>query len=264
MWTNFHVGIPHRRDAGRDDVQLLYMSSANFTQYYSSLDDSGPLGMGINDNGLLGNYKPSIYTGNVNQWPDFYTFPGGTGWLSSASTPKIAYYYPGSPTNRCANVPDVPNAFPTDPYHPAYQMFSLVPADFRDGRWDTASIVKLQYQKNIGSAAYARVFGYTFYSNTNRASPNGWGNNVTLGVTNYQYEVDSHTGGLEMQLADQISGDHLLEGMVCYITSTTLRYYNQNYYNTQSQQVSNFTDGSECFATYNSAKYHVGDPAPCN
>ena len=262
--TNFHVGIPHLRDAGRDDVQLLFMSSANYTQYYSSLDDAGPLGMGINDNGLLGTYKPSIYTGNVNQWPDYYTFPSGTGWLDAASTPKIAYYYPGSPTDRCANVTGVPNACPTDPYHPAYQMYSLVPADVRDGRWDTASIVKLQYQKNVGSTAYARIFGYTFYSNTNRASPNGWGNNVTLGVTNYQYEVDSHTGGLEVQLADQISGDHLLEGMVSYITSNTLRYYNQNYYNTPSQQVSNFTDGSECFATYNSARYHVGDPAPCN
>ena len=122
----------------------------------------------------------------------------------------------------------------------------------------------MQYQKNIGSNAYARLFGYTFYSNTNRASPNGWGDNVTLGVTNYQYEVDSHTGGLELQLADQLSGAHLLEGMVSYITSNTLRYYNQNYYNSGSQQVSNFTNGEDCYATYTSARYHVGDLAPCN
>ena len=47
--ANFHVGIPHHNDAGRDDVQLLYMSSANFTQDYSSLDDSGPLGLGIQE-----------------------------------------------------------------------------------------------------------------------------------------------------------------------------------------------------------------------
>ncbi len=40
--ANFHIGIPHRHDAGRDDVQLLYMSSANFTQDYSSVDDAGP------------------------------------------------------------------------------------------------------------------------------------------------------------------------------------------------------------------------------
>ena len=259
--ANLHVGIPHRHDAGRDDVQLLYMSSANFTQYYSSLDDAGPLGLGIENDGLLASH-PDFYAGNINQWPDYYTFPSNTRWLAPASTPPIAYYYPGSPAGRCANVTDVPNACPLNGR--GYQIASLVPADVRDARWDISSIAKLQYQKNLGSTAYVRLFGYTFYSNTNRASPNGWGNNVTLGVTNYQYEVDSHTGGLELQLADQLSGEHLLEGMVSYITSNTLRYYNQNYDNDGSQQVSNFTNGSDCYATYTSSRYHIGDLAPCN
>ncbi|MGA8325214.1 MAG: TonB-dependent receptor [Candidatus Cybelea sp.] len=248
--ANFHIGVPHRHDPGRDDVQLLYMSSANFSQDYSSLDDAGPLGTGI------------VNQGNPNQWPDFYTFPGGTRWLASASTPKIAYYYPGSPTDRCANVTGVPNACPNNAQ--GNQILSLVPANFRDGRWDTASIVKLQYQKNIGSAAYVRLFGYTFYSNTNRATPNGWGDNETLGVTNYQYTVGAHTAGLELQFADQLSSAHLLEGMVSYITANTLRYYNQNYNNGSGQQVSNLTNGTDCFATHNSPRYHVGDPAPCN
>jgi hypothetical protein len=238
--ANFHIGVPHRHDPGRDDVQLLYMSSANFSQDYSSLDDAGPLGTGI------------VNQGNPNQWPDFYTFPGGTRWLASASTPKIAYYYPGSPTDRCANVTGVPNACPNNAQ--GDQILSLVPANFRDGRWDTASIVKLQYQKNIGSAAYVRLFGYTFYSNTNRATPNGWGDNETLGVTNYQYMVGAHTAGLELQFADQLSSAHLLEGMVSYITANTLRYYNQNYNNGSGQQVSNFTNGTDCFATHNSPK----------
>jgi Carboxypeptidase regulatory-like domain/TonB dependent receptor len=248
--ANFHIGVPHRHDPGRDDVQLLYMSSANFEQDYSSLDDAGPLGQGI------------VNTGYANQWPDFYTFPGGTPWLASASTPKIAYYYPGSPTDRCANVAGVPNACPSNAQ--GNQIYSLVPADFRDGRWDTASITKLQYQKNIGSTAYIRLFGYTFYSNTNRATPNGWGDNETLGVTNYQYVVGAHTGGLELQLADQLSSAHLLEGMVSYITSNTLRYYNENYFNGSDQQVSNFTNGTECFATHNSPRYQLGESAPCN
>ena len=52
--------------------------------------------------------------------------------------------------------------------------------------------------------------------------------------------------------------------MVSYITANTLRYYNQNYNNGSGQQVSNFTNGTDCFATHNSPKYHVGDPAPCN
>ena len=268
--ANVHVGVPHRHDAGRDDVQLLYMSSANYTQYYSSLNDAGALGLGIENDGVSGQphflrcKPPDFYCGNINQWPDFYTFPSDTAWLAPASIPPVAYYYPGSPTDRCANVTGVPNACPLNAG--GYQIASLVPANFRDARWDTASIAKLQYQKNLGSSAYVRLFGYTFYSNTNRATPNGYGNNETLGVTNYQYEVDAHTAGLEMQFADQLSGEHLLEGTVSYLTSNTLRYYNYNYYNSGSQQVSNFTNGSQCFAmdSYYSTQYQLGYPAPCN
>ncbi|MBV9233994.1 MAG: carboxypeptidase regulatory-like domain-containing protein, partial [Candidatus Eremiobacteraeota bacterium] len=64
--ANFHVGLPHRSDAGRDDVQLLYMSSANFMQDYSSVNDAGPLALGI------------INAGYQNNWPDAYTYPGNT------------------------------------------------------------------------------------------------------------------------------------------------------------------------------------------
>jgi hypothetical protein len=263
---NFHVGIPHRADAGRDDVQLLYMSSANFQQDYSSLSDAGALGLGIANDGLLGS-SPDLYGGNINQWPDVYTYPGSTKWLAPASTKPIPYYYPGSPSGRCANVSplgwtNVPNTCPINAN--GNQIAALIPNDYRDGRWDTASIGKLQYQKNLGSTAYVRLFGYVFYSNTNRATANGWGSNTSLGVTNYQYEVDAHTSGLELQFADQLSGEHLLSGMVSYITSNTLRYFNHNYLNGSSSQVSSFTNGSECFATHDSAKYQVGAPAPCN
>jgi Carboxypeptidase regulatory-like domain len=259
--ANLHVGIPHKYDLGRDDVQLLYMSSANFTQFYSSVDDAGPLGLGLVDDGTLLS-PPDFYAGNTNQWPDFYTYPGGTSWLASASTPPIAYYYPGSPEGRCANVVGVPGACPIDAL--GYQETVQIPNNYRDGRWDTANIAKLQYQKNIGSSAYVRLFGYTFYSTTNRASANGWGSNVSLGVTNYQYEIGAHTRGLELQFADQLSGAHLLSGMVSYLTSNTLRYFNDNYFNTSSQQISNFTNGSTCFATYTDEKIAPGDPAPCN
>jgi hypothetical protein len=264
--ANFHIGIPHRNDAGRDDIQALYMSSANFTQDYSSLNDAGPLGLGIVNDGLLLKH-PDFFAGDTNQWPDYYTYPANTRWLAPASVRPIPYMYPGSPQGRCANVypldwTNVPNTCPLNAQ--GYQEQIQIPGDYRDGRWDTASIAKLQYQKNIGSTAYVRLFGYTFYSNTNRATANGWGNNVSLGVSNYQYEVDSHTAGLELQFADQIGGEHLVSGMVSYLTSNTLRYYNRNYFNDDREQVSNFTDGSQCFATYTSPRYSLGDPAPCN
>jgi hypothetical protein len=247
---NVHLGVPHRHDAGRDDIQLLYMDSANFEHYYSSVNDAGPLGIGL------------VKAGSPNNWPDFYTYPASTAWLAPASTPKIAYYYPGSPTGRCANVTGVPNACPSN-------QLAEIPNNFRDGSWDTASIVKLQYQKNIGSNAYLRLFGYSFYSYTNKATPNGYGQNPSFGTLNYQYEVDSHTRGAELQFADQVSGTNLIEGMGSYLTSSTLRYYNYNYNNGPFQQVSNFTNGTQCFATnpaYSSSASSAaaGDPAPCN
>lgn len=263
--ANVHFGIPHRFDAGRDDVQLLYMSSANFTQFYSSVDDAAGLGYGLVHDGSLG-HPPDFYAGNTNQWPDFYTFPGSTQWLAPASTAPIAYYYPGSPTGRCANVTGVASSCPINPE--GYQKTVQVPDDYRDGRWDTASILKAQYQKDIGSNAYVRLFGYSFYSYTSRASANGYGNNTSLGVLSYQYEVGSHTRGLEAQFADQLSSQHLLSGMLSYLTSDTLRYNNDNYFNTSSQQVSNFTNGTTCFADatsyYGSGSYQLGQPEPCN
>jgi hypothetical protein len=261
---NVHVGIPHRNDAGRDDVQMLYMSSSNFTQYYSSVDDAGPLGVGLINDGLVGIYSSynDFYGGNTNQWPDAYTFPGNTRWLAPASTPAIAYYYPSSPANRCANVTNVAGSCPLDAS--GLQETVQVPNNYRDPRWDNANIVKLQYQKNIGTNAYVRLFGYTFYSNTLEGTANGWGFNPAFGVSNYQYQVFSHTRGLELQFADQISPQHLVTGMLSYLTSNTERYFNHNYLNGGSQQISNFTNGVDCYATKTTPAYNVGDIAPCN
>ena len=91
--ANMHFGIPHKRDGGRDDVQVLYTSSAQYRQYYA----------GVNDGGL------QLYNGLLAQddisrpahWPDYYTYPGGTQFLAPATTAPIAYLFPGSPTNRC-------------------------------------------------------------------------------------------------------------------------------------------------------------------
>ena len=259
---NVHVGIPHRHDSGRDDVQLLYMSSATFTQYYSSVDDAGPLGLGIVNYGVNFHHG-DFYAGPfTNQWGDYYTYPGGTKWLAPASTAPIAYLYPGSPTGRCANQPGVPGACPFNAA--GYQETVQIPNDYRDGRWDTANIFKLQYQKNIGSNAYLRLYGYTFYSNTDRGTANGWGSAYAFGVSNYQYQVDSHTRGLSLQFADQVSSTNLVNASLSYMTSNTLRYYNHNYDNTGSLPVSNFTDGNICYSTKNTKRYPIGHPAPCN
>ncbi|MGA8532602.1 MAG: TonB-dependent receptor [Candidatus Tumulicola sp.] len=243
---NFHIGIPHKGDAGRDDIQMLYTSSAQYRQFYSGVDDGGlQLTTGLYNNDWIS--RPP-------HWPDYYTYPGGTQFLAPANAAPIAYLFPGSPTNRCANVSGVPNACPDGTY-------ALLPNDYRDARWDTASIFKLQYQKNFGSSAYLRLFGYTFYSNTNRSGASRRGIGSGYGVENYDYEVDGHTRGLQMDFGDQINSTNLITSNVNYITSTTLRINNDNYLNTSGQQVSNLTNGKYCYAFAGPDK---GQRAPCN
>ncbi len=266
--ANLHFAIPHQSDAGRDDIQLLYTNSAQFRQYYTGVNDAGP---NVISDLIYANENLNITGIHQPHWPDYLTYPGGTAFLAPATTSPIAYLFPGSPTNRCSNVlsPFVRGAPPV-PGVCADGSFSALPPDYRDGRWDQASIVKLQYQKNFGSTAYLRLFGYTFYSNTNRsgAARRGIGSGFT--GTNYDYEVDSHTRGAQLQFADQLSDRNQISAMLNYVTATTLRYNGTNYLNTAGQQVSNLTNGSQCFAAFTGTgdngidNYNAGDRAPCN
>lgn len=260
--ANFHFGIPHHHDSGRDDVQLLITNSAQFRQYYTGPNDAGlPF---INALVSVGDLRPP-------HWGDFLTFPSGTQFLGPATTAPVAYPFPGSPQNRCFNVisPFVKNA-PAVPGACAPGTYSALPNDYRDGRWDQASIMKLQYQKNFGSRAYFRAFGYTFYSNTNRSGASRRGIGSGFGGTNFDYEVNSHSRGFQLQFADQISGTNQISANFNYVTSNTNRFNNGNYNNTANQQISNLTNGTQCFAyTAGTADngvdvFALGAPAPCN
>ncbi|MBC5806668.1 MAG: hypothetical protein DLM53_04920 [Candidatus Eremiobacter antarcticus] len=254
---NFHFGIPHRYDNGRDDVQLLYTSSSQYRQYYSGVNDAGrTLVQGLVDQGDIS--QP--------HWPDFFTYPGGTSFLAPADIQPIAYLFPGSPSNRCNNSDTrvtVPGQCPDG-------VVSKLPADYRDARWDTANILKLQYQRNINDNSYFRIFGYTFYSNTNRSGASRRGIGSGFGATNFDYEVDTHTRGVQAQYVQQISDKNQITAALGYVTAATLRANNLNNFNTRNQQVSNLTNGSQCFATSDGTgdngfdSYAAGDPAPCN
>jgi Carboxypeptidase regulatory-like domain/TonB dependent receptor len=253
--ANFHFGIPHKKDGGKDDVQILYTTSAEFRQYYSSVNDAGaPLVNGLLQQGDLDGPP---------HWPDYYTYPGGTQFLAPSSTPKIAYQFPGSPTNRCSNVAGVASSCPDG-------TVSALPDDYRDGRWDTASILKLQYQKNFGSSAYLRVFGYTFYSDTNRSGATRRGIGSGFGAQNYDYEVDGHTRGAQMDFGDQINSNNQINASVNYIKSSALRDNNYNYDNGPYQQTTNLTNGTLCYAFHSGLAangidhFNAGQEAPCN
>ncbi len=265
--ANFHFGIPHKRDGGRDDVQLLYTSSAQYRQYYSGVNDAGPQLI----QNLLNSTNVPFSTVSPPHWPDYVTLASGTAFMSPAGSAQVVpYYFPGSPTQRCANVlPYIPGACPTGTVAP-------LPNDYRDARWDTASIFKLQYQKNIGSNAYIRLYGYTFYSNTNRSGASRRGIGSGFGATNYDYEVNSHTRGAELQFADQINANHQLTGTLNYVTAKTFRTNNFNYFNNADTAanggtaISNLTDGRFCYAWQDGTADNGVDPivagqrAPCN
>ena len=69
--ANFHFGIPHKHDAGRDDVQVLYNDIALQSQFYSSLNDIGPNLITQLNQVATGKTVPQF-------WADFVTWPGGT------------------------------------------------------------------------------------------------------------------------------------------------------------------------------------------
>ncbi len=273
--ANLHFAIPHKSDAGRDDLQLLFTNSAQLRQYYSSPNDVSPFmntlaNVPPGDSSGYGPAGPYLYPAPM--WPDYYTLPSSASFLQPANVPVLGYAFPGSPTDRCYNtdwIAGQDSAAPAPivvPNQCAPGSYSSLPNDYRDGRWDQASIVKVQYQKNMGSRAFLRLFGYTFYSNTNRSGAaqqgiTGQYGSMNVGATNYDYEVDAHTRGVQLQFADQLTDTNQILATANYVTSTTLRYYNFNNYNvggaptndytgSGGQMVSNLTNGTQCFAGY--------------
>ncbi|MBV9718179.1 MAG: TonB-dependent receptor [Candidatus Eremiobacteraeota bacterium] len=277
---NMHVGIPHRHDAGRDDIQMLYNVTSIHSAFYSSANDIGPnLVQQLN---ALNVYRSCRFPNSSacaahvadappEIWGDFVTWPSGTQFgENAADVSAVPYFAPSSPGNRCANVNPtvlagpavIPGACPGG-------VFADVPADARDAFWNNASIVKLQYQHNIGSNAYFRLYGYTFYSDWLQTSPLSEASGLYgFGVTSYDYELESHTRGLAFTYANQLNSQHLLTFDANYTTASTNRYNNTNYNNTLGTDATNLTNGTQCFAytsgSFEHESYQAGQPAPCN
>ena len=284
--VNLHFGLPHKYDAGRDDVQLLFDDFGYQSVYGDSLNDNGGLAYlnnGFNGWGGANGYanaifgvSPDSYTGGTGPYAntcafqavfaafgygytcasgptylpynDTMIFAGGTTFGQDASTAKaVPYYQPGSNLNRLPN--------------------SYVPADLRDALWNNGSVVKVQYQKNFSSSAYARVMGYTFYSDWLQTSPNSAGAGLTAwlpgavgaGNPSPDYELSTHSRGVTAILGDQIGAHNLLTLTANYTTGTAARMNNQFY--AAPSRVTNLTNGDPnnpiCY------DYRTGAPASC-
>jgi hypothetical protein len=226
--ANFHFAIPHHNDSGRDDVQLLYDVSFLKTTFPEAMSDwnyaipdvtngsatiAGTTFPNCGPNGI-GSYTGTpcaILPGLTQNWFDteVYNGPLGTS-LTGANLGSVApYFQPGSPTNR--------------PFG------AQAPLQNRDFYSNNSSIWKLQYQKNFGSSAYARVYAYTFYSDWLQQALSGATlSNFIVGSVSPDYGVITHTTGIVGQLAAQLS-QHLLTLSGGYTRASTIRW-NDNWY----------------------------------
>ncbi|MDQ6931516.1 MAG: TonB-dependent receptor, partial [Candidatus Eremiobacteraeota bacterium] len=213
--ANLHFGLPHKRDGGRDDIQMLYVTGNIFTNYFSSANQ---LGIGT---------TPSLFT-------DANTANGGgyyTGALLQApdnSAFKSALL-PSSPTQRDPN--------------------SLIPVNQQDGGSNGYSVAKLQYQKNINPHSYLRAIGYGEYTNWFLNGPNSAFQ--LFGATLADYEVVGHIYGGNLSYSNALSEKNLVTVSASYSTQK-LQTYNATFDTVLSSAPQLLVENTGQFGNYNS------------
>ncbi len=201
--VNLHFGIPHHNDSGRDDVQLLWDSGMLLNGFYEAVNDI-PGGNAA--------FSPNSDDPGPISYIDSYQWNGPVGTLLPANPSQYVspYLYPASP-------PHAPNSLNVNPNQ-------------RDSIFNNQEIVKLQYQKNFGSDAYLRLYGYTYYSDWLQTGP-------VCAYLNYNcfvspdYELSSHTRGASATFADQLNAQHLLTIEGNYTTADSIRDNNTQMFN---------------------------------
>jgi hypothetical protein len=185
--ANIHIGIPHKKDGMRDDIQLLFLTSEVTLGYNSSQLDFGP--SIANQLGQLTWDDSHIYTGALMAPPD--------------PSKVVPYLFPSSPTQRTAGAP--------------------LPASLRDTNDNGVSVTKLQYQRNFSSSAYMRLYGYMLYSNWFIWGPNTAAQPY-YGAELADYEIPDHTFGGNLSFVDQVNAKHLVTLSYGYTGSNLQRY----------------------------------------
>jgi hypothetical protein len=235
--TNFHIAIPHRNDAGRDDVQLLYDSSVLQNSFYSANNDTSspqcPLIVTgaqcwgkINPLATLG-LAPNLPAGSVTPYLDALQWRCPTDIGRTFTTAQLTaigpgctsrYFYPFSSQNRPWS--DLATG----------SSYGFLPNGQRDTSQNQQAIAKLQYTKNFGSTAFFRVYGYTYYSTWDLVGAQCAAFFYTC-PTAADYELSSHTRGVSAQFQDQINAENLVSLQASYVTASTIRDNNTQVYN---------------------------------
>jgi len=228
--VNLHFAIPHHRDGGRDDVQALYSNTFLRTQFPTAFNDwnyavpnvtNGTATInGVNVPGCTG-AAPTIWTGTTcaAQGPDLYRYFDTTNYIGPVGvqlTPALL----GDTNNYLQpNSPQVNRSY-----------FQQTPLSERDFYSNNFTVTKLQYQHNMGSTAFVRIYGYLSYSDWLQNSLSG----ATLfcnycGAVSPDYELITHTAGGALSFVDQLTPQHLLNFTAGYTQATTTRWNNQWY-----------------------------------
>jgi Carboxypeptidase regulatory-like domain/TonB-dependent Receptor Plug Domain len=184
---NLHFGLPHRSDAGKDDIQLLYDAAFLNQLYYSSSSDWG-----------FSN-------------PAYQAAYGAPGYPYLSGSLGLGYQYLGAVGQPlAANYRQM-----TNPVYFAYNPNSIgtglltIPFNQRDGTANPNNILKLQYQHNFGSSAYFRIYGFSNYSEWPQTCPITFATNF-VGYCPGNYYVKTNTNGGSAQFGDQLNDKNLL------------------------------------------------------
>jgi hypothetical protein len=211
--VNLHFAVPHASGNGlRDDFQVLWMTSEVQAQYYSSPNDLNPAIAGC------------ACTFGPLYWDDAYLYQGS---MMQALDPSKLAQYP----------------FNSSPPHDFNNTF--LPLDQRDTNDNGVAIAKIQYQHAFSSSAFARIYGYSLYSNWFIYGPNS-ASQPLYGAELADYEIPNHTAGVNVSLTDQISSQHLLTASAVY-TATNLQRYSAGYFtgSSSSRPIALLTDSAQ-------------------
>jgi hypothetical protein len=197
--VNFHFGIPHKRDSGRDDIQLLWQGSDLKTIPYLAPKDWGsPAFYAAAGMGPLTYPSSNVYTGQLGQLLPTTSAPTAYGAVK-------------------------PYCFPSA--DPSLACGGNIQQTTSDAIDNSVGMLKLQYQKNFSSSAYLRVYGYTVFSNWFNWGPSS-ANDFFSGGVPTDYELFTHTVGVSGTFADQINSKNLVQLQGSYSQATSERSNN--------------------------------------
>ncbi len=192
--ANFHLALPHKNGSLKDDIQFLYVTSDVQSGFYSSPNDLG--GNNLIAQGYGG---PATYT-------DQYVYRGPLFAPPNPAAVGISY----------------------SPSSPAHAFTSgVIDPETRDADDHNATILKLQYQKNISPTSYVRLFGYSEYSDWFLNGPVSAF--LTYGGELQDYEVHGNAFGTTLNYSNQFDPKNLLTFTASYQTQKLETYSGNNY-----------------------------------